>query len=71
MTEIVIPGYEIYNKNRQRREGEGVIRYVKNTLSAIKIEKQEEQNYDTVYVELTTTGNKKIMVAIIYRPTKQ
>ncbi len=42
-----------------------------NALSAIKIEKQETQNYDTVYVELTTMGNKKLMVAIVYRPPKQ
>ncbi len=44
---------------------------VKNTFSAIKIEEQDTQNYDTVYVELTTTGNKKLMVAIVYRPPKQ
>ncbi len=29
------------------------------------------QNYDTVYVELTTTVNKNVMVAIVYRPPKQ
>ncbi len=29
------------------------------------------QNYDTVYVELTTTGNKKLLVANVYRPPKQ
>ncbi len=42
-----------------------------NTFSAIKIEKQDAQNYDTVHVELTTTGNKKLLVAIVYRPPKQ
>ncbi len=52
-------------------KGGGVIWYVDNTLSAIKIEKQVAQNYDTVYVDLTTTGNKKLMVAIVYRPPKQ
>ncbi len=26
---------------------------------------------DTVYVELTTRGNKKLMVAIVYRPPKR
>ncbi len=31
---------------------------------------QEAQNYDTIYVE-TTMGNKKLMVAIVYRPAKQ
>ncbi len=71
MTEFAVAGYESYNKNRQHRKGGGVICYVKNTLSAIKIEKQEAQNYDTVYVELTTTGNKRLMVAIVYRPPKQ
>ncbi len=68
MTEFAIAGNESYNKTRHHRKGGGVICYVKNKLSAIKIEKQETQNYDTVYVELTTTGNKKLMVAIAYRP---
>ncbi len=71
MTELAIAGYESYNENRQHRKGGGVICYVKNTLSAMKIEKQEAQNYDTVYVELTTTGNKKLLVPIVYRPPKQ
>ncbi len=38
---------------------------------ALKIEKQDAHNYDTVHVELTTTGNKKLLVAIVYRPPKQ
>ncbi len=42
-----------------------------NTLSAMKIEKQDAQNYDTVYAELTTTENKKLMVASVYRPPKE
>ncbi len=71
MTEFAIAGYESYNKNRQHKKGGGVICYVKNTFSAIKIEKQDAQNYYTVYVELTTTGNKKLLVAIVYRPRKQ
>ncbi len=71
MTEFAIAGYESYKRNRQHRKGGAVICYVENTLSTIKIEKQETQNYDTVYVELTTTGNKKLMVEIVYRPPKQ
>ncbi len=71
MTEFAVTGYESYNKNRQHRKGGRVICYDKNTFSAIKIEKQDAQNYDTVYVELTTTGNKKLLVAIVYRPLKQ
>ncbi len=71
MTEFAIAGYESYNKNRQHRKGGGVICYVKNMFSAIKIERQDAQNYDTLYVELATTGNEKLLVAIVYRPPKQ
>ncbi len=71
MTKFAIAGYGSYKKNRQHRKGGGVICYVKNTFSAIMIEKQDAQNYGTGYVELTTTGNKKLLVAIVYRPPKQ
>ncbi len=71
MIVFLLAGYESYNKNRQHRVGEGVICYVKNTLSAIKIEKQDAQNYDTVYVELPLRKTKKLLVAIVYRPPKQ
>ncbi len=36
-----------------------------------QIEQQDEENYDTVYVELTTTENKKVTVATFYKPPKQ
>ncbi len=71
MTEFAIESYENYNKNRKQRKGGGLICYVTTTLPVIEIEKQDAQNYDTVYVELTTTGNKKLMVGIVYRPPKQ
>ncbi len=70
MTELAIAGCESYNKNRQHRKEGGVICHLKNTFSAIKIEKQDAQNYDTVFVELTTTGNKELLVAIVCRLPK-
>ncbi len=70
MAEFAIAGYESFQKNRMDKKGGGVISYAKSTLSAIKIEKQDAQNHDSVYVELTT-GNKKVTVATVYRPPKQ
>ncbi len=70
IAEFAIAGYESYQKNRTHKKGGGVICYVKSTLSAIKIEKQDAQNYDSMYVELTN-GNKKVTVATVYRPPKQ
>ncbi len=67
MAEFAIAGYESYQKNRTHKKGGGVIFYVKTTLSTVKIEKQEAQNYDSIYVELTN-GNQKVTVATVYRP---
>ncbi len=57
-------------RKRNTQKGGGVICYVKTTLSAVKIEKQEAQNYDSIYVELTD-GNQKVTVATVYRPSKR
>ncbi len=70
MAEFAIAGYESYQKNRTHKKGGGVICYVKSTLFAFKIEKEDAQNYDSIYVELTN-GNKKVTVATVYRPPKQ
>ncbi len=69
MSEFAVPGHESFHKNREHRKGGGVICYVRNTLNALKIEKQNAEKYDTVYVELSTKKTK-IMLAIIYRPPK-
>ncbi len=46
-----------------------MICYVKSTLSALKTDKQDAENYDSVYVEISTKSNK-IVIATVYRPPK-
>ncbi len=70
MAEFAIAGYESYQKNRMHKKGGGVICYVKSTLSTVKIEKEDAQNHDSIYVELTN-GNKKVTIATVYRSPKQ
>ncbi len=38
-------------------------------LAAIKIDKLDAENYDSVYVEITH-NNKKLILATVYRPPK-
>ncbi len=64
-----LSGYEIFQKNRTNKKGGGVICYVKSTLAAIKIGKQDAENYDSVYVEIIH-NNKKLALATVYRPPK-
>ncbi len=70
MSEFSIPGYESVYKNRTHKKGGGVICYVKNTLSAVKVDKQEAESYDSILVEITAKNNKKICFATGYRPPK-
>ncbi len=69
MSELSIAGYESFHKNREYKRGGGVICYVKSTLSALKTDKQDAENYDSVYVKISTKSNKT-MIATIYRPPK-
>ncbi len=69
MSELSIAGYESFHKNREYKRGGGVICYVKSTLSVLKTDKQDAENYDSVHVEISIKSNK-IMVATIYRPPK-
>ncbi len=69
MSEFIIACYESFHKNREYKRGVGVICYDKNTLSALKTDKQVTENYDSVYIEISTKSNK-ITIAIIYRPPK-
>ncbi len=70
ISELTIPGYESFHKNRTHNKGGGVICYVKYTLSALKIDKQEAEAYDSILVEVATKNNKKFSFATVYRPLK-
>ncbi len=69
MSELLLPGYKIFKKNSTNKKGGGVIFYVKSTLAAFKIDKQDAENYDSVYVDITH-NNKKLILANVYRSHK-
>ncbi len=69
VSELLLPGYEIFQKNRTNKKEGGFICYVKSTLAAFKIDKQDAENYDSINVEITH-NNKKLVLATFYRPAK-
>ncbi len=64
MSEFSIIGYESFHKNRAHKKGGGV------TLTAVKLEKLDAENYDSVYVDITTERNRKLIIGTVYRPPK-
>ncbi len=71
MTEFSIPGYESFHKNRLHKKGGEVIGYVKSNYPAVKITKQDSEKYDTVYIEVASSGHNKLTIGTVYRPPKQ
>ncbi len=71
MTGYSVPGYESFFKNRLNKKGGDVICYVKNTLAAMKIKKQDSDKYYSVYIELQTSKRNKLTIGTLYRPPKQ
>ncbi len=69
VSELSLPGYEIFQKNRANKKGGRIIVYVKRTVVAIKVDKQDAENDDSVYVDITH-NNKKLILATVYRPPK-
>ncbi len=59
----------VYASTSTNKKEGGVICCVKSTLASIKIHKQDIENYDSVYVEITH-NNKKLILATVYRPPK-
>lgn len=59
------------------KEGGGVKCYVKNTLLAMKVQKNERtkkldsEKYDSIYVELETNKHDKLPLRTEHRPPKQ
>ncbi len=68
MSEYSITGYESFHKNRAHKKVGGVICYFKNTLTAVKIVKQDAEKYDSVFVEITIERNRKLTIGTVYRP---
>lgn len=69
ISEVNIPGYNTFLNCRENKRGGGVILYVKNSISAIEIEKVNRPGYESVYVKLKV-NRKNLIVATIYRPPK-
>ncbi len=65
------PDTKVFTKPKRTRKGGRVIIYVENTLTAVKIEKKlDAENYDTIYVDITSERNRKLTFGTVYRPPK-
>ena len=69
ISEVSIPGYNVFLNCRENKRGGGVIMYIKDNINATEISRTNTPSYEAVYVKLKV-NKKHIIVATIYRPPK-
>ena len=69
ISEVSIPGYNIFLNCRENKKGGGVCMYVRDTITATEINRSSSPSYEAVYVKLKV-NKKHIIAATIYRPPK-
>ncbi len=69
ISEVNIPGYNMFLNCRENKRGGGVLMYIKDYINATEINRISSAAYEAVFVNLKING-KHIIVATIYRPPK-
>ena len=69
MSEVNIPGYNMFLNCRENKRGGGVLLYIKDTINAVEINKEKRSAYESVYVKIKINKNY-LIIAAIYRPPK-
>ena len=66
--EFEIPGYQLFHKDRNNKEGGGVLLYVKNSINAVDCSIASE--YEILGVDLRI-GSAKYTALLVCRPPRQ
>ena len=70
--EISIPGYRLLRTDRKSRKGGGVCIYIHSSLAAnelhVKYPRDERQQAEAIFAEITLHKNFKVTVGCVYRP---
>ena len=69
VSEVSIPGYNLFLNCRENKKGGGVMLYIKDTINATEISKENRSAYESVYVKIKI-NKKYLIIAAIYRPPK-
>ena len=66
-TELMLPGYVMFRKDRQERMGGGVIMYIKDSIQAYELQMQKEAECEEAIWCNIATKNSTLTIGLIYR----
>ncbi len=69
LSEVNIPGYNMFLNCRENKKGGGVMLYIKDKICATEIHKEKRSAYESVYVKVKI-NKRYLIIGTIYRPPK-
>ena len=66
--ECKVLGYKIYRKDRQNKEGGGLLVYVRQSMSVKERPELSSSSSESLWLEVSLPKSKSFLISIVYRP---
>nr|VZI31187.1 unnamed protein product [Spirometra erinaceieuropaei] len=68
--ELVLPGFQLFRRDRRERQGGGVVTYVKHGLLVSEKTEQFACSAETIWLTIRVPGSHSLEVLTVYRPPR-
>ncbi|VDN39474.1 unnamed protein product [Dibothriocephalus latus] len=70
-SEVTMPGYQLFRKDREGREGGGIATYVKNGLTILDKTDKLARTSEAIWLSIKVPGASNLDVLTLYRPPRR
>ncbi|BHF81444.1 hypothetical protein SprV_0702457400 [Sparganum proliferum] len=68
--ELMLPGFQLFRRDRRERQGGGVVTYVKHGLLVSEKTEQFACSAETIWLTIRVPGSQSLEVLTVYRPPR-
>ncbi|BHF66599.1 hypothetical protein SprV_0200962100 [Sparganum proliferum] len=68
--ELMLPGFQLFRRDRRERQGGGVVTYVKHGLLVSEKTEQFACSAETIWLNIRVPGSQSLEVLTVYRPPR-
>nr|VZI25394.1 unnamed protein product [Spirometra erinaceieuropaei] len=68
--ELMLPGFQLFRRDRRERQGGGVVTYVKHGLLVSEKTEQFACSVETIWLNIRVPGSHSLEVLTVYRPPR-
>ena len=70
LAEFAFPGFSLFNSERPKKAGGGVLLYIKSHFHPVLLSKRETDDTNLIFVQLKHQS-RKVVIGLVYRPPSQ